>query len=64
MTDINRYRNVSLSHDTYNTLTKLSKVLLQDTTLSISKTVEAIAKEKAKKLDGKLTNKNAKNQRA
>jgi hypothetical protein len=61
MTDINRYRNVSLSHDTYNTLTKLSKVLLQDTTLSISKTVEAIAKEKVKKLDGKITNKNAKN---
>jgi len=60
MTDINRYRNVSLSHDTYNTLTKLSKVLLQDTTLSISKTVEAIAKEKAKKLDGKITNKNSK----
>jgi len=61
MTDINRYRNVSLSHDTYNTLTKLSKVLLQDTTLSISKTVEAIANEKAKKLDGKISNKNAKN---
>ena len=61
MTDINRYRNVSLSHDTYNTLTKLSKVLLQDTTLSISKTVEAIANEKAKKLDGKLSNKNFKN---
>jgi hypothetical protein len=61
MTDINRYRNVSLSHDTYNTLTKLSKVLLQDTTLSISKTVEAIAKEKVKKLDGKITNKNSKN---
>ena len=61
MTDINRYRNVSLSHDTYNTLSKLSKVLLQDTTLSISKTVEAIAKEKAKKLDGKISNKNAKN---
>ena len=61
MTDINRYRNVSLSHDTYNTLTKLSKGLLQDTTLSISKTVEAIANEKAKKLDGKLSNKNSKN---
>ena len=61
MTDINRYRNVSLSHDTYNTLSKLSKVLLQDTTLSISKTVEAIANEKAKKLDGKLSNKNSKN---
>ena len=61
MTDINRYRNVSLSHDTYNTLSKLSKVLLQDTTLSISKTVEAIANEKAKKLDGKLSKKNSKN---
>ena len=61
MTDINRYRNVSLSHDTYNTLSKLSKVLLQDTTLSISKTVEAIANEKAKKLDGKISNKNTKN---
>ena len=61
MTDINRYRNVSLSHDTYNTLSKLSKVLLQDTTLSISKTVEAIANEKAKKLVGKLSNKNFKN---
>ena len=61
MTDINRYRNVSLSHDTYNTLSKLSKVLLQDTTLSISKTVEAIANEKAKKLDGKISNKNSKN---
>jgi len=60
MTDINRYRNVSLSHNTYNTLTKLSKVLLQDTTLSISKTVEAIANEKVKKLDGKISNKNAK----
>ena len=54
MTDINRYRNVSLSHDTYNTLTKLSKVLLRDTTLSISKTVEAIANEKAKKLNGQI----------
>jgi len=61
MTDINRYRNVSLSHDTYKTLQQLSKVLLDDTKLSISKTVEAIAREKAKKLDGKLSNKNAKN---
>ena len=56
MTDIYRYRNVSLSHDTYNTLSKLSKVLLQDTTLSISKTVEAIANEKAKKLNGQIQN--------
>ena len=59
MTDITKYRNVSLTHDTYKTLQQLSKVLLADTTLSISKTVEAIAKEKAKKLNGKILAKNS-----
>ena len=54
MTDISKYRNVSLTHETYKTLQQLSKVLLEDTTLSISKTVEAIAKEKAKKVNGKI----------
>ena len=54
MTDINKYRNVSLTHDTYNTLVKLSKILLPDAKLSISKTVEAIAQEKARKLNGKV----------
>ena len=49
MTDITKYRNVSLQHATYNTLIKISKVLLPDTELSISKTIEVIAKEKALK---------------
>ena len=53
MTDISKYRNVSLTHDTYNTLVKLSKTLLPDAKLSISKTVEALANEKDKKLNGK-----------
>ena len=53
MTDITKYRNVSLTHDTYNTLMKLSKQLLPDAKLSISKTVEAIAQETARKLNGK-----------
>jgi hypothetical protein len=57
MTDISKYRNVSLTHDTYNTLVKLSKVLLPDAKLSISKTVEAIAQEKARKLNGKVQTK-------
>ena len=57
MTDISKYRNVSLTHDTYNTLVKLSKVLLPDAKLSISKTVEAIAQEKARKLNGKVPTK-------
>ena len=54
MTDISKYRNVSLTHDTYNILVRLSKTLLPDAKLSISKTVEAIATEKDKKLNGKL----------
>jgi hypothetical protein len=54
MTDITKYRNVSLQHATYNTLIKISKVLLPDTELSISKTIEVIAKEKAKNLNGKI----------
>ena len=54
MTDITKYRNVSLQHATYNTLIKISKVLLHDTELSISKTIEVIAKEKEKKLNGKI----------
>ena len=54
MTDITKYRNVSLTHETYKTLISLSKVLLPDAQLSISKTIESIANEKAKKLNGKL----------
>ena len=57
MTDISKYRNVSLTHDTYNTLVKLSKTLLPDAKLSISKTVEALAHEKARKLNGKIRTK-------
>ena len=54
MTDISKYRNVSLTHDTYNILVRLSKTLLPDAKLSISKTVEALANEKDKKLNGKI----------
>ena len=57
MTDITKYRNVSLTKETYSTLEKLSKVLLPDAKLSISKTVESIANEKEKKLNGKMKEK-------
>ena len=53
MTDITKYRNVSLTHQTYNTLVMLSKQLLPHEKLSISKTVGALANEKAEKLNGK-----------
>jgi hypothetical protein len=57
MTDMSKYKNVSLTKETYAILEKLSKILLPDAKLSISKTIEAIANEKAKKLNGKAKSK-------
>ena len=57
MTDMNKYKNVSLTKETYKILELLSKVLLPDAKLSIAKTIEAIANEKANKLNGKIKNK-------
>ena len=54
MTDMSKYKNVSLTKDTYSTLEKLSKMILPEAKLSIAKTIEAIANEKAKKLNGKF----------
>ena len=54
MTDMSKYKNVSLTKDTYSTLEKLSKMILPSAKLSVAKTIEAIANEKAKKLNGKL----------
>ena len=55
MTDITKYRNVSLTHKTYNILVKLSKKLLPHEELSISKTVGALSKEKEALLNGKVS---------
>ena len=57
MTDMSKYKNVSLTKETYAILDKLSKVLLPNAKLSISKTIESIANEKAKKLNGKIKGK-------
>lgn len=46
MTDYTKYRNVSLSHETYQKLVILSGSIVPDVKLSISKTVETITKEK------------------
>ena len=54
ITDMNKYKNVSLTKETYKILETLSKVLLSDAKLSIAKTIEAIANEKVKKLNGKV----------
>ena len=43
MTDMSKYKNVSLTKETYAILDKLSKVLLPDAKLSVAKTIESLA---------------------
>ena len=54
MTDMSKYKNVSLTKETYKVLEALSKVLLPVAKLSISKTIEVLSNEKARKLNGKI----------
>ena len=54
MTNKSKYKNVSLTKETYKVLETLSKLILPDAKLSVAKTIEAIANEKAKKLNGKF----------
>jgi len=54
MTDMSKYRNVLLSKETYKVLEKLSRLILPVAKLSVSKTIEAIANEKAKKYNGQF----------
>jgi hypothetical protein len=54
MTDITKYKNVSLSHETYNILDQIRKVLVPNTTLSRSQTINVLVKEKASKLNGRI----------
>ena len=54
MTDITKYRKVSLPHSVYNNLIKISKVKIDGATLSISKTIEILTNLEVKKLNGKM----------
>ena len=57
MTDIRKYKNVSLSHQTYNTLDQLRKKMVPNTVLSRSQTITVLVNEKASKLNGRLKEK-------
>ena len=57
MTDMNKYKNVSLQKQTYSILEELSKILLPDGKLSISKTIEVLANKEERKLNGKIKTK-------
>ena len=53
MTDTSKYKNVSLSHKTYNNLELLRNSLNPNLKLSRSQTVTYLVNEKLKKLNGK-----------
>ena len=57
MTDISKYKNVSLTKDTYTKIDKLRKIIVPNTIVSRSQTVNILVNEKVEKLNGKLKDK-------
>ena len=60
MTDITKYKNVSLPKETYNHITQLQSVMVPDATISRTQVINILVKEKVRKLNGSLTNKKGK----
>ena len=55
MKDFSKYKNVSLSKDTYTKLDNLRTVIVPNTTVSRAQTVNILVNEKVEKLNGKLS---------
>ena len=51
MTDISKYKNVSLKHEAYNQLDVIRKKIVPNSVLSRSQTISILVNEKAKKLN-------------
>ena len=56
MTDFNKYKNVTVDNKTYETITRLQTKMTPDVKLSRSQVVKTLVTEKARKMNGKLTN--------
>jgi len=54
MTDISKYKNVSLPKDTYIKIDKIRRVIVPEMTISRSQTITLLVNEKEKKLNGRL----------
>ena len=54
MTDISKYKNVSLSKDTYNKIDKIRRVMIPEMIISRSQTITLLVNEKQKKLNGRM----------
>ena len=60
MTDFSKYKNITVDNETYATVTKLQTKMTSDVKLSRSQVVKTLVKEKARKLNGKISAKNTK----
>ena len=54
MTDISKYKNVSLSKDTYAKIDKIRKIIEPHTILSRSQTINILVNKEMKRLNGKV----------
>jgi len=53
MTDISKYKNVSLAKETYQKLDKIRRIIVPNTIISRSQTINILVNEKDKKFNGK-----------
>ena len=56
MTDISKYKNVSLPKETYSKIDKIRKVMIPEMIISRSQTITLLVNEKEKKLNGRIKN--------
>ena len=56
MTDISKYKTVSLSKDTYFKIDKLRKIITPNTVMSRSQTINILVNKEVKRLNGKVSN--------
>ena len=54
MTDISKYKNVSLSKDTHSKIDKIRKVIVPNTIISRSQTINILVNKEEKRLNGKV----------
>ena len=59
MTDISKYKSVALSHTSCDKLDKIRKIIVPEVSVSRAKALDILINEKARKLNGRLRNKNS-----
>jgi len=55
MTDITKYKNVSLSKETYDNIDKIRRVIVPQMMISRSQTITLLVNENVKVMNGKLS---------